>query len=233
MKQPLLLKLLDVCDSLDVHYRGHQHLVGLFFGHFKREYRTCVRAVRAALCDLNILDVPAVLLYDVNYNTKILRLAVLNENVKGARGVEYRIFKLDECEFYNKYDERRDHRALEKSRTAAKSDDRRRPESCRGGESLDLTALGDDDSSRADKADARDDLRAETCRVGVSTEVEREVLACQRGHSRAKTDKYMCTEACRAALALTLKSYKSAAEYREHESDGDRQPAYLARAQKI
>ena len=108
MKQPLLLKLLDVCHTLDVHYRGHQHLVGLFFGHFKREYRTCVRAVRAALGDLNILDVPAVLLDNVNYNTKILRLAVLNENVKGARGVKYRIFKLDECEFYDKYDERRD-----------------------------------------------------------------------------------------------------------------------------
>ena len=43
----------------------------------------------------------------------------------------------------------------------------------------------------------------------------------------------MCTEACRAALALTLKSDKSSAEDRKHESDGDGQPADLARTKKI
>ncbi|MEI3161532.1 MAG: hypothetical protein V8S57_07210, partial [Oscillospiraceae bacterium] len=60
------------------------------------------------------------------------------------------------------HDGRGEDGTLDVARAADKTDDGRGPESGGGGQTLDALVARDDDRARADKADAGDDLRAET-----------------------------------------------------------------------
>ena len=86
-----------------------------------------------------------------------------------------KVFKSCKYKLCKQNDQRCEYRALVKARAAAKSDYCGHPKTCRRGKSLYLSALGYDDGSRTDKADARDDLRAETRHIRVKPEIKHEV----------------------------------------------------------
>jgi hypothetical protein len=202
-------------------------------GRAEREGSARVLALGRILRYFKVNYVTAALFYGVDYRSELAAIGVLNEKVKSSCVGNDEIFKLCQHELSQNNDCRCDYSSLEVARAAAQTDDRRRPKSRRCGKSLYLTALGNNYRTRADKSDTRDDLRAKTGGVGEELKLKKQILAGERGHSRAKTDKYMSTEARGAALSFALNTYYSAADHGERQTDSYGKPTEVSSAKKI
>lgn len=84
----------------------------------------------------------------------------------------------------------------------------------------------DDDRARADKADAGDDLRAETRDVVIQV-LEEQVLACERRDGGAEADENVRAEARRPALDLALCADQTAADDGQRQTDEDRPEGHI------
>ena len=73
------------------------------------------------------------------------------------------------------------------------------PQTCGGGQTFDLVALGDDDGARAEEADAADDLRTHTDRVAGAGGLKN-VLIGQHDHTGAEAHQHIGAEASRAVF---------------------------------
>ena len=169
----------------------------------------------------------------VNAYNKSFELLV--NDLKRYKKNKYRVilFQAGEDKLRQQNDHRCGQRRLHEARTAAKTHDGVRPKACRRRQALDLPTLGNDDRTRADKADARNDLCAKSRHIGIKSQLQRQILAGQRGHCRAETDQNMRTEACGTALSLALNTNKTAANDRKDQSDGNRQQIQISGSQKV
>ena len=131
------------------------------------------------------------------------------------------------------HEEHADERAGIKPRADGKAETRARPESGGGGQALDLLAAGNENGSCAQKADAVDDLCAETRNVGFYADLcanirprpchhGKFVQAEQHSQRRAETDEHIGAETGRTALASALQTDAAAEQHSQSEPQHDR-----------
>ena len=94
------------------------------------------------------------------------------------------------------------------------------PETGRRGQTLDLVALGHNDRTRAQKADAVDDLRSQTRRVSGLVGLVKKLV---RHHDDAgtETDEHIRPQAGPAVFHAALHAENAAEEDRQNDPDGD------------
>ena len=131
------------------------------------------------------------------------------------------LFKMDEKRDREKNDEECQNRGYVKSDSNGKTDASGRPKARRGGKSRDLRAVADYDRSDTEESDARNDLCADSERVGGEAENSDLVNARHRRNSRADADKNVCSQSRRATVVSALHSNASADKQSQQDSDGN------------
>ena len=182
-------------------------------------------AVRNA-ADLEIVDADAALTQQGEHGLHAHGVRVLDvEREIGALAREPGL-QPHEHHLDQQHDGRGEDGTLGIARAADKADDGRGPESGGGGQALDALVARDDDRARADKADAGDDLRAETRDVVIQV-LEEQVLARERRDGGAEADENVRAEARRPALDLALCADQTAADDGQRQAGEDRPEGHI------
>ena len=137
------------------------------------------------------------------------------------------VLQLDEQQLRHDHGQGGGQSTLHIARAADQPDDGRGPKTGGGGQALDLLAIGDDDGTRADKADTGDNLGAQAAHIGKKVHFQTEILAGQGGHSRAQADENMGAKARRTALVFPLQADNAAADNRQNKAHGHSQKGHI------
>ena len=205
-----------------------------FFIEADREDRTWVQRLATFVpLDIDVVDLHVLRFQLIDDGTDVPERIELHVQIDVTRVLLYvRIHNWEQADA-EKYHRECDEHALVKSCADRKAGAGRRPQTSGSGQALDLLAAGNENGSCAQKADAVDDLCAETRNVGFYADLcanirprpchhGKFVQAEQHGQRRAKTDEHIGAETGRTALASALQTDAAAEQHRKGEPHYDR-----------
>ena len=161
------LQLFDHAKAVQLRQIGEKLRVRYFFIEADREDRTWVQRLATFVpLDIDVVDLHVLRFQLIDDGTDVSERIELHVQIDVTRVLLYvRIHNWEQADA-EKYHRECDEHALVKSCADRKAGAGRRPQTSGSGQALDLLAAGNENGSCAQKADAVDDLCAETRNVG-------------------------------------------------------------------
>jgi hypothetical protein len=211
------LKLLDIADCLKLFHRvddlGVIHARFAFKGNNESSalsaYHVIVLDLKRRRRNAFFVGVAYKIAYRV-FGTK------LDVDLDHARAAAHSVIEIVQKSKYDEDHKSADERQLVKSESDGKTHAGGRPESCGGGESLYLIAVGNDNRARAEKTYSAYDLRSHANDIARAVRLIC-VLIRHHDNGRSKGNQHICSHACGSVFYASLKADNTA----ENDSHND------------